>query len=101
MPILDLFTWANNILRPFLPLMTTIGILMGVARVTWTISKSKANDKSEAERRMCSLEGRVNALDHEITGRVTKMSSLQIEQIGECKKAWALANYVKGKLDGG
>jgi len=100
-PILDLISWINEVLRPFLPIITTVGIAGGLGRVIWMMSKSKATEKADAERRLCSLEGRVNALDNEDTGRVTKMSNLQIDQINECKKAWGLATYVKGRFDGG
>ena len=79
-----------------------VGWTIGVLGLVWRYKVWDQNRKDKAataETRLAMIESRLNHLDDPLTGRVNKLSILTENQIETNKKSWALANYVKGRLD--
>ena len=94
--------WKNTALA-VMSFFTFIGIISAVFYRAYNIidNKRKAQIKKDSAiaERFKNIEQRLYHLDDKETGRVHMVSDLCKEQIETNKKAWAMANYVKGRLD--
>jgi len=79
--------WRNTALAFF----SFAGFSFTVYRVSVSIAKKRTLE----EQRQCNQDANIEAL----TDRVNRLSSLCEEQIESNKEAYALAKFVKGKLE--